>query len=363
MASVKNKIRKIIKNIIPYGIVVNRQSQKLYDFMNKFDNFNVEEYTPNENNIQEYNVIAVHGTGGSGSGALMDFMREIDDNACLGKSQPWAKVHKRGIPIEFDILRLAGGLLDMSKLCDLRNYFVADALLHNSIDLFNFNLQQIKPYITKEAFERLENAVLYFFHKQVAFIIEGDSMIMNYHLYYSKNQISNRYRAYWPTMIDKEDFLFEVQRLLCVFFSVLFDDKKNITLVHPFADTGYRLNQMKGIIPNIKLLIITRNDCDVYVQGLILKWNMWYNVDQFIKRKAYLNEATIVPDGLHVKFEDLVCNYAETRRMILNYINIPESQHHSKTIFDPSISIQNVGLHRKYPEYIEDCIKIVSSLK
>lgn len=362
MASVKNKIRQIIKNIIPYGIVVNRQSQKLYDFMNKFDNFNVEEYTPNENIIQEYNVIAVHGTGGSGSGALMDFMREIEGNACLGMSQSWAKVRKGGIPIEFDILRLAGGLLEIKKLCDTRNYFIADAIFHNSVDLFNFNLQQIKPYISKEDFERLENAVLYFFHKQIAFIIEGDSMIMNYHLYYSKKQISSKFRAYWPSILNEDEFMIEVQRLLCAFFSVLFDANKNITLVHPFADTGYRLAQMQELIPHLKLLIITRNDCDVYVQGSLLKWNMWYNVEQFIKRKSYLNEATLIPDGLHIKFEDLVCDYDETRQKILNYLDIPEFKHHSKTIFDPSISIQNVNIYKKYPQYENDCKLIKSTL-
>jgi len=362
MQGFRNKIHNVIKMMMPYGIVINKQLAKLYDFMDKFDSFDIEHYIPNENIIEKYNVIAVHGTGGSGSGALMDFMREIEGNACLGKSQPWAKVHKAGIPIEFDILRLSGGLLEMWNLCDTRNYFIADSLFHNSVDLFNFNLQQIRPYITEKDFERLEKAVLYFFHKQVAFLIEGDGMVMNYHLYYSKRQLSPKFRGYWPSMINKEDFLYEVQRLCCVFFSVLFGESKNITLVHPFADTGYSLAQMKRVIPNLKLIIITRNDCDVYVQGTLLKWNLWFSVDQFIKRKAYLNEATVIPDGLHIKFEDLVCNYDEMRVKILEYLNIPESLHHSKTIFDPSISIQNVDLYKNYPEFEEDCKKIISTL-
>ena len=348
---------------MPYGIVINRQSKKLYDFMDLYDSFDIEHYIPNENIINQYNVIAVHGTGGSGSGALMDFMREIEGNACLGKSQPWAKVHKKGIPIEFDILRLSGGLLEIMNLCDTRNYFVADSIFHNAVDLFNFNLQQIKPHITENEFERLENAVLYFFYKQISFIIEGDSMILNYHLYYSKKQIHNKYRAYWPAIINREDYLYEVQRLVCAFFDVLFSGNKNITLVHPFADTGLRLDQMKRIIPNLKLIIITRNDCDVYVQGMLLKWNMWFNVEQFLNRMSYQNEATLIPDGLHVRFEDLVCQYEETRKTILDYLNIPEEIHHSKTIFDPSISIQNVNIYMKYPEYDKDCKRITSYLK
>lgn len=347
---------------MPYGLSMKIQSKKLYDFMEKFDSFDIDHYIPNDNVIDQYNVIAVHGTGGSGSGALMDFMREIEGNACLGKSQPWAKVHKKGIPIEFDILRLSGGLLEMWKLCETRNYFVADALFHNAVDLFNFNLLEIRKYISEEDFERLEKAVLYFFHKQVAFIIEGNGMVMNYHLYYSKKQVSNKYRGYWPTMINKDEFLFEMQRLLCVFFSVLFEDNKKITLVHPFADTGYSLSQMQSVIPKLKLLIITRNDCDVYVQGTILKWNLWFNVDQYINRKAYLKGATVIPDGLHVRFEDLVCNYDETRLAILRYLDIPESQHHSKTIFDPAISKQNVDLYKRYPEYADECKKIISSI-
>ena len=362
LSSIYSLLKIGLRNCMPYGLVYNHESKNLYDLMNRFNTFDVNQYKPENNCIDEYNVYAVHGTGGSGSGAMMDFMREIEGNACLGSSQPWAKVRKKGIPIEFDILRLAGGLLELEKLCDIRNFFVVDELMHDCVDLLNFNLLNVKPYITEEDFVRLENAILYFMHQQIAFIIEGNHMIMNYHLHYSRRQISKTYRAYWPQSISREKYIFEVQRLMSVFFSVFFEDQKQITLVHPFADTGLRLEQMKVYIPNLKLIIVTRNDCDVYVQGTLLHWNMWFNVNQYIQRKDYLNQATVIPDGLHVAFEDLVCNYEETRLRILEYLEIPAEKHHSKTIFDPSISIQNVNLYLKYPEFSDDCDKIKKAL-
>lgn len=362
LSSIYHSLIKGLRNGMPYGIVANQESRNLYDLMNKFNTFDLNLYKPESNIIDQFTVHAVHGTGGSGSGAMMDFMREIDGNTCLGSSQIWAKDKKKGIPIEFDILRLAGGLLELEKLCEIRNYFIADELIHDCVDLFNFNLLNIKPYISDDNFTRLENAILYFMHQQIAFIIEGDHMIMNYHLHYSRRQISKRYRAYWPQSISREMYIYEVQRLLSVFFSVFFENNRQITLVHPFADTGLRLEQMKVYIPNLKLIIVTRNDCDVYVQGTLLHWNMWFNVDQYIKRKDYLNQATVIPDGLHVAFEDLVCNYEETRKRILEYLEIPEEKHHPKTIFDPSISIQNVNLYKNHPEFADDCNKIKKAL-
>ena len=113
LSSIYHVLIKGLRNCLPYGIVSNRESRNLYDLMDKFNTFDVNMYKPESNIIDKYSVYAVHGTGGSGSGAMMDFMREIDGNTCLGSSQIWAKDRKNGIPIEFDILRLAGGLLEL----------------------------------------------------------------------------------------------------------------------------------------------------------------------------------------------------------------------------------------------------------
>ena len=60
---------------------------------------------------------------------------------------------------------------------------------------------------------------------------------------------------------------------------------------------------------------------------------------------------------LNVQFEDMVYNYDETTRKIQEFLGFPENDK-KKTIFDPSLSINNTQVWKRFPEYQED-IKII----
>lgn len=61
-------------------------------------------------------------------------------------------------------------------------------------------------------------------------------------------------------------------------------------------------------------------------------------------------------DVLRVRFEDLVWHYERTRDTILGFVGVPDgAQSRSRELFDPSVSVRNVGLARMSQEAAREC--------
>lgn len=67
------------------------------------------------------------------------------------------------------------------------------------------------------------------------------------------------------------------------------------------------------------------------------------------------------PQILRLRFEDMVYEYDKTTTKLRDFLHLPENPH-PKSIFDPSLSIANTQVFRRYPQYSDDVKKIEEEL-
>lgn len=65
---------------------------------------------------------------------------------------------------------------------------------------------------------------------------------------------------------------------------------------------------------------------------------------------------------LVLQFEDLIYNYDEGTRKIREFLSLPENPN-PKSIFDPSISIANTQVYKRFPQFSDDIRYIEENLK
>lgn len=137
-----------------------------------------------------------------------------------------------------------------------------------------------------------------------------------------------------------------------------YDEKKKINVINqPFPancpETCF------DFFNNPRAIIVNRDPRDMYIFCKhIMKssaaWIPTNNVQQFIiyykKMREIKNDSK---DVLLVNFEDLIYNYSNTVCKIENFLDIKE-HNKSKQGFDPSISINNTMLFKRFAQYDSD---------
>lgn len=122
-------------------------------------------------------------------------------------------------------------------------------------------------------------------------------------------------------------------------------------------------------LDNPKSIVVRRDPRDTY---LLAKCGITYmavplpvaNVDDFICFYKKVIQNTKIDDSddiMSLYFEDLIYNYDYTIQNIQRFLGISM---HSRplTSFNPQVSVNNTNLKLKYPEYADDIAKIESAL-
>lgn len=65
---------------------------------------------------------------------------------------------------------------------------------------------------------------------------------------------------------------------------------------------------------------------------------------------------------LRLKFEDMVYNYDETTKRIRDFLGYPDNPNPRK-YFDPSLSIANTQVYKRFPQFVDEVKYIESELK
>lgn len=108
-------------------------------------------------------------------------------------------------------------------------------------------------------------------------------------------------------------------------------------------------------------IIVDRDPRDVYIfaKEVLLSRGRFMptkNVDEFIIYYRLIRDSKKKFEAdnrcLFLQFEDMVYNYEDTVNRIDSFLNIKNNRR--KTIFDPSLSVANTNLIKKYPKYAED---------
>lgn len=341
--------------------------------------------------MDNISFIDVSGVGNSGKSALVDLLREIE-----GAYVPeyW---------FEFDILRVPDGIID------LRNHLVSDwspIRSHAAILAFRNVVRKMGrdpawwdlPGLLDSTSQRYDQRF------KGRFIEQSEEFVQSF--------IIGSYWAEWPYDSLRENDLPRFVRKVLRRFGfrkqlareVLLADGNNFDIrVSDYLESLYRGIVPAGVgrvvlnngfepfnpVPCLDMLagsrqiVITRDPRDIYVSGLNLHnvegsdssllafdndgMNKSFlatdDLEVFVKRYRLYHERLYRGNDqrvLHLRFEDLICEYQASVSRVLDFLVIPLSSHiRPRSVFVPERSAKNIGIWRQYSrkdeiEYIEE---------
>lgn len=346
-------IRTFIKGITPYSLVIKRRN-KQKDFAQRISKSNnikeIKDCNPNYKTI-----VSVQGFGYSGSGAVLDLLREYSNSLVLGYIDPEMRSSNKNCLAEIEILRLPGGLYEIENNLNVENVYFNDALLNRTVALF-------------------ENSALYKLDERIKdlftsfFISITSQRITNLSKTYYNGYLYNpdeRKDIYFLKQLSKGEYINKCRNLLTHIFNTLHNGDDYIIADQLFSDSEFNIDRNLLYVPNLKTIIVVRDPRDTYAWALKknIEWISHHTVEEFViwYRNQYQKIDEIKDDSrcLIIKYEDLVLNYELTVKNIEQYLGYNTNQHIKKLeYFDPKISNKFIGLYKSLPT---ETISIINS--
>ena len=348
------QIKKLIWDLLPYGIYKELMKRHNSNFFEKYVHYinskKSSEFIGNERGATYSSIVSVEGLGYSGSGAVLDLLCEIDDCEVLGtdvKAKTLGTDHKA--KYELDLLRLAGGLFEIERFLSSSNIYQNDALLNRLASFFS------SFYLFNED-EKIKDLCFAFFDSLTELSIFGAAL--NTHL---PKAIDQNAICYLRPMSIREYHELCSSFLRCLFNHLNHNNKPILVTDQLLCDQDFNVAKYREYIPECKNIVVYRDPRDVYafaVQNNV-KWIAHSDVYHFIKWFEIMVRGVNLqsPDYLVVEFERLLTSYDEEVIRILNYLEINEKCHNKtkkKRIFNPAISIKNVGIWKTSSRPISD---------
>lgn len=324
------------------------------------------------------NIISTVGYGHSGSSAVLDLLKEIDN------------IHV--INAEADFIRRSGGFYDIGEKFKSRNKATFNKAIRDFYLLIDFFYKEyINEICNKSEIEEFRNICNNFIENITSLKIKTKieaSLFGNGHVANSKiinhfkNIIELRcnfkkkpkiirellriksqiYRfllskktydeeiflhkfLYLQKDISYQEYLKIAQESIESLIKALLDkniEKKYIALDQILPDTLKHTLHCLEYFNDIKIISVYRDPRDSYVQSLDLnaEWMFSNTVENFIDFYRYNNFLEIDDKRvLHIRFEDLVVNYDKTTKIIYDFLNISKDNNiYQKKYFNPEES-------------------------
>lgn len=306
------------------------------------------------------------GGGNSGSGAVLDFLREFNNCTVIALQDVdgggrLSKTLNKNKNLEVDFIRHAGGLFELEQAFSYKSYFAQDAAIKRFITLTEFwylqdrsiyddvFMKKTREFIDKLVdfkitskqiplqFEHMIPYKPYYDNLEYPFCLTPEK---NYTYYSLKDLKISDYRK-----IAKE-YIMDVLRSI--------PSNPYLILDGFIGDGTSDYARKKDYVDNLKTFMVYRDPRDVYVTSKNLNCNSWVplDVDDYIKWYKRLTVEVLKtkdPDFLIIRFEDLVLNYNHSTKTIMNFLGLEEKNHiHKQGFFDPSVSIKNIGLYKSF---------------
>lgn len=353
--------KEIIKNILPYGISVKylKRREATYS-LNKLFSTHRNNGSLQQSVISKYNtIISVCGFGYSGSGAVIDLLREYNSIGVLGNVEKEAtKTSNDKNTGEIDYLRVAGGLFDLELNISISNIFLKDQAIHRFISL----VEKSVLYRNSPDFQLL---TCDFLDEIVDFYIPNiPGPAYNVHL----KEIERTDCIYFMKPLTIEQYRQLSSRYLYSLFNSLHIEGENILAADQLlSDYSFDIEHYRQYLPNVKLIYVYRDPRDVFAFARIKKidWIPHDNADIFIRWFSLCVGSLTQSkrDYFTVRYEDLIFDYKDQVKRIEEYIGISSDKHiNIKSCFDPSISCKYVGLWRNLDIDKEELEKIERAL-
>ena len=296
----------------------------------------------------KWNVCIVSGFGWSGSGAVIDVLKEL---SCVKTFD----VEYRGIKDPYGIQDLEKALTQNWDL--LNSDFAMDNFLKLSKMHGNENSKISKYYLSYKSkinrdFHKLTQD---YAHSLVSTKINFTWWQKHIHSNWAKSIFAkflakiNHIPSSFLAAPGKEKFLLETTRYLERLFNLNDEELK----VLDQAISPNNLDSLK-YFKKPKMIIVDRNPYDV-LTDLRLNNAFFSSKDSINAFSIFYKESraclqNIPDDNVYlINFEDLVNNYKETHLSILKFLDL-DTEIYSPTFerFDPDISKKNVGIFKQY---------------
>ena len=363
-----NNLYRFVRSLLPYGLFLalkrykNRNKVDVVTLLSKYEKYlsDVPNRSVFDDDSKYSSVISVQGFGCSGSGAVIDLLREYSCTDVIGLiDTDSSKAVKNNKSFEVDLLKHAGGLYELERYVGTSNIFQMDAMLHRLLFLIS----------ESPIFEEFEDVRPVFY--------EFISEIM---VYYTKNPSRQYYNTFLDykglnqILISKMRSITQYRELSRKFLTSVFNrlktdiNKTHLVLDAICGDLEFDDEKNKDYIPGLKTIIVIRDPRDIYAfaRRNDIRWIPTETATCFIEWYKYITSK--MPrdnnnDHLVVRFEDLICKYESTVGRIEKFLDISPNHHTNKySCLDPSISINNIGIWRHTPEYFEAYNEIAVNL-
>lgn len=331
--------------------------------------------------------IDISGLGNSGKGIISDYLMEFND------------VYVPRKDFEFNLLRAPGGLMDMHYSL-VTNWTPIRS--DDSIRRFKKVVKRLGARTKLSTLKEMLNAAGYryedffpgFYSRSNQFF--EDIISFTYHglwpyVDYNSNTfqlLSKRVRGKIKRKAIREEIYFssadKLTEKICEYTYDILNlaiDKNYFLYATHNAFEPFETERYLSLFKNSKSIIVIRDPRDIYtnvIEGNKAKSGFYkrmdpsyYNlsaassIDTFIlyqkKMLSYLhkyeNERVLI-----ICFEDFICNYDQTSKIINTFLGLENEKHVRKQeLFDPSKSIKNVGRYKNFHDQ-QNIIKIEHEL-
>lgn len=315
--------------------------------------------------MDNYKIITCAGFGYTGSGVINDFLSEFPD------------IYTESNECEFRFLHDYGGI------STLEDNLVFNYHHQNSVEAIN-NFRKMVDYYSGTIFSRKYNEFLNGQFKDVSEKFLKDLVqvefeghletiaifkpafwrLITYQVVPHLKALLFRQRVakYYPksnmsfSMPSKDYFDECVKKYLCSIFKIIDDEHKYKFLFFDHLVPPVNVNRYFDYFDQLKVIVVDRDPRDLYVQNIYRKIYdpaIPYDVYSFIRlykeQRLLLNREVDNSNVLRVNFEDTIYQYDDFCREMKCFIGLNDSQHSlRRKKFDPSISIKNTQLWKKY---------------
>jgi hypothetical protein len=322
-------------------------------------------------------IVGVCGFGFSGSGAVLDLLKDYKDVCVADK-------------VELSFIYKPDGIEDLRRAVSLEpsRYFSSDSAIRRFIKYMNHQKDRYN-YISDGKFEQLYQK---FLNEVIQIMWYGNTTVHAYQDtgmgYFFKQKLARAFRIRferglkkinnpcWPdkkmyySYMDDSAFMDCARTFIQEFIEAIVG-KSNTRIIA--IDQAFCANNVKKefqYFDDCKAIVVFRDPRDIYtlaktslgMQGRFIPSD---DVDTFIKYYKGLMKSlryAASEEALYINFEDLVYNYALTVNKIESFLGLTNSEHTGKSKFNPDISINNTQLALKHTYMQSDISKIEEEL-
>lgn len=320
--------------------------------------------------------LGVCGFGYSGSGAILDLLKEYSNVYVADKA-------------ELSILYTPDGLEDLHRAistCPSR-YWSSDSSIRRFLKFVSRKRRGLN-HLTNNTFDSIVNQYL---EKIIQIEWNGHTGVHIYQddtfNYLLKQQLARRIREWfeskffpinvpiWPqkkmyfSYLPENVFVEETKSFVSQLLNAMIEENSaNIIAVDQLFAAN---NPIKSFcfLDNPRAIIVQRDPRDVFLLaknaiGMYASFIPSDDVHKFVCYYRGLMQSSNLDDEriLVVQFEDLIYNYEETTKYISSFLNLSKENRSGERRFRPEVSLNNTQLWLKYPQYEKDITIIEDQL-